>query len=177
MTDPNTKTPKNNATKWTTFTYVGRETLHITNIFRKTDLKIAFRTTNTLGNLISRKNHTTDKFSKSRVYRLICSGCHKTYVGQTGRQFSARYREHLTTFHKKNNSLNYAKHLNEADHSFGPIHDIMEILHYQGKEGHLNTVEKFHIYAEFAANNQLSDPQTHSPNTIFDILTKAHRPQ
>jgi hypothetical protein len=99
-------------------------------------------------------------------------------VGQTGRQFSTRYREHLTSFHKEHNSSNYAKYLNEAGHSFGPIHDIMEILlHYQGTGRHLNTVEKFHIYAEFAANNQLNDPQTHSPNAIFDMLTKAHRPQ
>jgi len=33
--------------KWASFTYIGRETSYITNIFRQTDLKIALRNKNT----------------------------------------------------------------------------------------------------------------------------------
>jgi hypothetical protein len=135
---------------------------------------MAFLTTNTLGNLRSLKNHTTDKFSRSGVYRLTCQDCYKAYMGQTGIQFSVRYKEHQTSFSKNNNSSNFAKHLKEEGHSFGPIHNIMEI-HYQGKGNHLNTVERFYIYAKFAANNQLNDAQTHSPNAIFDIQRPTDR--
>jgi len=37
--------------KWARFTYIGRETKYITNMFRRSSLKIAFRTNNTIQNL------------------------------------------------------------------------------------------------------------------------------
>jgi len=42
--------------KWAKFTYVGKETSYITNVIRRADLKIAFRTNNTIGNLLGRRN-------------------------------------------------------------------------------------------------------------------------
>jgi len=47
--------PRKTKQKWASFTYVGKETSYITNLFRKTELKIAVRTTNTIGNLLSQK--------------------------------------------------------------------------------------------------------------------------
>jgi hypothetical protein len=54
------KHPRNNTTrqqstqmtkhKWVTFTYTGKETMYITNAFKHTDLKIAFRTNSTIEN-------------------------------------------------------------------------------------------------------------------------------
>jgi hypothetical protein len=119
---------------------------------------------------------TTDKFSKSGVYKLTCPDCHKAYVGQTGRQFSIRYREHQRSFHDKTDTSRYAKHLNEKGHSFGPVKDIMERLQFQRKGIHLNTVERFYIHKE-SITNHFNDPQTLAPNPIFDILTNNHRPQ
>ena len=34
---------------------------------------------------------------------------------------------------------NYAKHIVEQSHSFGPIHNTMQILQYHDKGTHLNT--------------------------------------
>jgi hypothetical protein len=55
------KHPRNNTTrqqstlmtrhKWVTLTYTGKETMYITNAFKHTDLKIAFRTNSTIENL------------------------------------------------------------------------------------------------------------------------------
>jgi len=42
----------------------------------------------------------------------------------------------------------FAKHLNEEAHSFGTIHNIMQVLQYY-KRAHMNTIERFHIHAEF----------------------------
>jgi hypothetical protein len=67
---------------------VGKETSNITNVFRQADLKIPFRTNNTIGNLLGHKIPTPDKFSLSGVYKLTCPDCNKAYVGQTGRHFS-----------------------------------------------------------------------------------------
>jgi hypothetical protein len=36
--------------KWATFTYTGSETKFITKLFKNTNLKIAYKTVNTIGN-------------------------------------------------------------------------------------------------------------------------------
>ena len=72
----------------TTFTYAGKETRYITNLFTHTDLRTAFRTDNTIHNLLMHRNQIPEKFSLSGVYKLTCPDCKKAYVGQTGRSFT-----------------------------------------------------------------------------------------
>ena len=80
LMDP--KTPK----KWANFTYVGKETSYITNIFRQACLKIAFRTKNTIGNLLSHKNPLDRHiYSLSVAYNFSCPDCNKAYFRQTGK--------------------------------------------------------------------------------------------
>ena len=162
---------------WANFTYIGKETSYITNIFRHTELKMAFRTSNTLGNLLTKKHQYHDTYSRSGVYKLNCPKCNKAYVGQTGRQFSTRYKEHMADFRHNNDRSSFAKHLNEEAHQFGPMEEIMQIIQYQGKEAHLNTIERYHIHTEFAAGNHLNYPQTRSPNAVFQTLTKYQQPR
>jgi len=119
--------------KWTSFTYVGKETSYITNLFRKTELEIAFHTTNTRGNLLSHKNPTPNTFSLSGVYRLTCPDCNKAYVGQGGRRFATWSKEHAKAFRSNSHTSSFTKHLNEEAHSFGPMNSIMQILHYHKK--------------------------------------------
>jgi len=69
-------------------------------------------------------------------------------------------------------SANYAKHILEQSHSFGPIQDTMQILQYHNKGHHLNTIERFHIYTEFIKDNHLNDDHNISPNRIFDTILK-----
>jgi len=52
----------------------------------------------------------------------------------------------------------------------------MQILHLQNKVAHLNTIERFYIYAEYTKENNLNDDSTISPNNIFDMLLKPHQP-
>jgi len=66
----------------------------------------------------------------------------------------------------------YAKRILEQSHSFGPIQDMMQILQYQNKGNHLNTVERYYIYTEFIKDNHLNDEHNISPNRIFDALLK-----
>ena len=84
----NKQPPNHTKRKWIPFTYVGKETTYITNIFKRTDLRITFSTTNTLANFLTPKLTSHDKYSQSGVYKLNCPDCHKTYVGQTGRDNS-----------------------------------------------------------------------------------------
>ena len=134
------------------FTYVGKETSYITNVFRQTDLKIAFRTNHTIGNLLRHKNLIPDKFSLLGVYKLTSPDCNKAYIGQTVRRFSICYNKHKKAFHKNSHTSSSVEHFHEAAHSLGPIENIMQVLHHHKKEAHLNTVEGFYIHAECIAN-------------------------
>jgi hypothetical protein len=158
--------------KWALFTYIGRETTFITNQFKKTDLRITLRTSNCLQKLLMTKPQTLDKYNRSGAYKLTCSDCNKAYVGQTGRSFARRFKEHKNTFRSNSNTSNYAKHVLELPHLFGPIHETMQILQYQGKGAHLNTIERYFIYKEFSKHNHLNDEFNISPNKIFDALLK-----
>jgi len=97
------------------------------------------------------------------------------YVGNTGRQFSTHYKEHTTTWHNHSTTSNFAQHLIEEAHSFDPMNQIMEIVHYHKKGAHLNTIEKFHIHTESVKNNHRNDPQMIHRNVIFDALIKTDR--
>ena len=67
--------------KWATFTYIGKETTRITNLFKHTNIKIAFRTNKTIQKLLTHSCYTKDKYSASGIYKLTCSECNKAYVG------------------------------------------------------------------------------------------------
>jgi len=52
----------------------------------------------------------------------------------------------------------------------------MQILQYQAKGAHLNTLERYFIYKEFSKNNHLNDDSNIAPNKIFDALLKLQKP-
>ena len=120
------------------------------------------------------KTKTLDKYNRSRAYKLTCPDCNKVYVGQTGRSFAQRFKEHENAFRSSSNTSNYAKHILELPHLFGPIHETMQILQYQGKGAHLITLERYFIYKEFSKNNHLNYEFNISPNKIFNALLKPH---
>ena len=97
-------------------------------------------------------------------------------LDRPGDRFFTHYKEHLADFRHNNDKSNFAKHLNEGSHPFAPMEEIMQIIQYQRKGAHLNTIERYHIYPEFTAGNHLNDPQTISPKAIFQILTKYQQP-
>jgi len=103
--------------------------------------------------------------------KLTCSDCNKAYVGQKGRSFTQRFKEYRNAF-KSSRNTNYAKHALEDLHPFGPIHETMQILQYQAKGAHLNTIERYFIYKEFSIKNHLNDESNIAPNKIFDALLK-----
>jgi hypothetical protein len=51
------------------------------------------------------KQHTkTEKYANSDIYQLKCLNCPLTYIGQTGRAFHTRYKEHKLAIKNKLNS-------------------------------------------------------------------------
>jgi len=164
--------PLENRHRWTMFTYIGKETTYITNLFRQSNIQLSYRTNSTLLNHLSLNTQVPHKFSLSGVYKLTCPDCKKAYIGQTDKSFITRYNEHKRLFRNNSHTSNFTQHLIKNMHSFGNIHDIMHILHIHNKGHHLNTLEQFHIHIEAASNNHLNDDHTISPNGIFDSIIK-----
>jgi transposase-like protein len=142
------------------------------HIFRQAGLKIALHTKNTIGNLLSHKNPLDRHiYSLSGAYNFSCPDCNKAYFRQTGRRFSTRYKEHKAAFCNNNQAYSFAKHLNDAAHSFSPMNEIMQVLHCYRKGPHLNMIERFHIHSDSIDSNH-----TIFPNAIFDTLLRSNHP-
>jgi hypothetical protein len=71
------------------------------NYFKHARVKVAFRTNNSVGKLLRNKNQTHNNNNKHLnlgVYCVTSSECANGYVGQTGRNFSTRFSEHVQAF-------------------------------------------------------------------------------
>jgi hypothetical protein len=65
-----TKNAQNEKAKWATLTYFGVETRTITNLFRNTNIKFAYQTTNRTGHLLKPRNPPVDIYNMSGIYQL-----------------------------------------------------------------------------------------------------------
>jgi hypothetical protein len=132
---------------------------------------VAYTTNNNLGKLLEmQKTQKPNKFDKNGVYQLTCPTCHKKYVGQTGRPFLVRFREHYSDYKYANNKSKFAQHVIEEGHAFGPMNEIMDVLHVASKGKMLDILERFHIYKETELGTQINDKLMVQSNPIFKAL-------
>jgi hypothetical protein len=123
------------------------------------------RNNNNLRKLLEmQKTQQPNKFDNNGLYQLTSPMCHKKYVGQPGRPFLVRFREHYRDYKYSNNKSKFAQHVTEEGHAFGPI-DIMGILHIANKGRMLDTLEKFYIYRETQLVTQINDKLTLQSNS------------
>ena len=132
-------------------------------LFKDTNIKVSFTTDNTIGKRLTTKH-------KNGVYQLTCPNCEKKYTGQTGRHFKVRFQEHLRDYKHENNRSKFAQHLLENKHGIGPMENVMHITHVTNKGKMLDTLEKFYIYRETEANNQINDKLTVQNNAVFKTI-------
>jgi hypothetical protein len=59
---------------------------------------------------------------------MKCMDCPLKHVGQTGRTFSTRYKEHIHDIRSNNSNTGYANHMLNTGHTYGTITDTMEIM-------------------------------------------------
>ena len=65
-------------TKWPKFTYMGKEIRLITNLFKNTDIKIAFTTSDNIARLLfTQCNQIQNKYDRCGIYQLTCPSCNK----------------------------------------------------------------------------------------------------
>jgi hypothetical protein len=70
--------------KWAKFTYIGKETRFITEMFKDTDVKIAFTAENSIGKRLTIKQGTPQNtYDRNGIYQLRWPECLMKYMGQT----------------------------------------------------------------------------------------------
>jgi hypothetical protein len=107
-------------------------------------VKVAFRTQNTVQNILT--PHTQrDKYNKSGIYQIKCLDCPLKYIGQTGRTFNSRYKEHIHDIGSNNINFGYSNHIQNTGHTYGTTDDNMNVVTRGRKGKHLNTWERYQI--------------------------------
>ena len=136
--------------------YIKTISQNIKNIFVKNNIHTAFTNNNNMSRIIYNAKEKTDVDKKCGVYSLTCPECSSIYIGQTGRTFITRYKEHI----KPNSSSNFMQHLIETNHKLTPNHNIKP-LHICEKSKKLNLLECLEI-------NKINN--TNSSNLLNDQI-------
>jgi Reverse transcriptase (RNA-dependent DNA polymerase) len=95
--------------------YVEGTTDRISKLLANENIKTIFSTDRKIGDLLrSCKDHIN--LEGRGVYEIPCGGCHKTYIGQTGRNMSARSQEHVNAVDRGEKTSALAQHAKEENH-------------------------------------------------------------
>ncbi|PNF17502.1 hypothetical protein B7P43_G17365, partial [Cryptotermes secundus] len=156
-------------TKWVTFTYIGRETRNITKIFQDTKLKIAFRTKNNLQHIL-KSGPRMNKYNNSGINSLKCLDFPMEYIGQTGKKFNTRYKEHAHDIRHNNSNTGYSEHILNIGHAYGTTENTMDIIATNKKGQYVNTLENYHIYRTAKKNMHMNNINKEIYNPIFHEL-------
>jgi hypothetical protein len=63
--------------------------------------------------------------------------CPMKYIGQTGRTFSTRYKEHIHDIRNNNSNSGYSNHILNTGHAYGVMIDTMDVITTGRKGKHL----------------------------------------
>jgi hypothetical protein len=74
---------------------VSKETEFVTKLFEYFNINISYRTRKTIENFLNLHKSRNSLYEESGVYELKCQNCPGSYIGQTGRNFKTRYKEHI----------------------------------------------------------------------------------
>jgi hypothetical protein len=75
---------KNENKIWAVFTYHSSKIRNLTNIFKHTNKKIAFKSTNKIQQCTKPKmSDKNQDYNMSGIYKLTCNTCKMSYIGQT----------------------------------------------------------------------------------------------
>jgi len=162
--------------KWVIFTFSSPQIRKVTNLLKKTRIKIAFRCNNTLAHLIKTTTKTkTPPYNRLGIYQLKCHKCNHSYVGQTSRNLKTHYNEYIRYIKSNKPQLAYAQHILNNRHEYGTIDNIMTLLKPIHNQHLLTTYEQFYIHSFHKHGILFSEQSPGSPNPLFDLAI--HLPQ
>jgi hypothetical protein len=118
---------------------------------------------------------TTNKYELSGVYQLKCGECPHIYIGQTGRPFKTRYKEHIREIKNNGENSKFALHIQNTGHKCTNMEETLDVLHVQHKGRMVNTLESYRIYEAYKQGIQLNKALIESYNPIFEISSKTSK--
>ena len=124
----------------------------IRRTFYKTKYQIGYKTQNNAFNLINKMSapkENIDLYEKSGLYKIECTDCEKFYIGQTGRTFRSRFKEHVQAIKSNNRTSqksNFAEHILSTGHNYKNINANMKILQIMNKGNEMDSKEDYLIY-------------------------------
>lgn len=147
-------------------------TSRMENFFKGHNYRLGFSTGNSMQRLLKHQSlGSTPLKDKSGVYRMECSTCDKFYIGQTGRSFGIRYKEHLPKGKLVNITSNFAKHLIDDNHDYESFEANCIPLHVCDKGRVMDTLEEYEVYKGYKlnSNNILNDKLRFNINPLYDL--------
>ena len=128
--------------KWITFTYHSPLIHEVTNLFKSTDLNVAFRECNTIYNQLCDRIPLS-KINSSGVYKLQCKT--RNICWPDWNSIEIRHHEH-TRYIQTNNPISaYALHILNNKHEYGNPEQTMQLLKTCSKGKKMNCWESFYM--------------------------------
>jgi len=163
-----TKVDQQHNKKWVTFTFHSSSIYKITNLFKRTNLKIAFWPTNTIYQQLSNKNKDPNP---TGIYQLKCNTCSRAYVGQSGRPMTTRHRGHLRYIRNNNSTSAYATDILDNRHEFGPAGETRKLLKPCSKGSRMDCWESLFIHLHHRHNILIDKQQANDTNPLFELVS------
>lgn len=141
----------------------------LSNTFKRLNIKIAFQTNNNISKFLRMKQPTPVE-QNTGIYKISCSDCNSFYLGQTGRPFLKRFKEHLPKNNIEKTHSNFARHLMMSNHNYVNFKTNFEALHICKNGRYMNAIEEFEIYRAFKnnANCILNEQLNFQSNVLYD---------
>jgi hypothetical protein len=160
----------NNNPYWCCSSGFWRRTDSVTKLFKDVNVNISHRKRNKIGKILTAKKLDNNPYNESGIYQLKCQSCPKVCIGQTGRNFKTRFKEHVLDIKNNRSKTCFSHHILDTGHMYSNIENTMEILNLHEKGNYLNTLEKFHICKANNDNKLLNDNYTGIFNPIFELI-------
>ena len=167
-----------NNTNWATFTFTSPHIHKITNLFKHTNIKIAFRCNNTIAQLTKPPNvHKIPPHNNWGIYQLTCNSCKLSYLGQTSRSLKIRYQEHIRYIRNNNSQSAYAQHILCNQHECSMMNNLMTLLKPLNNPNVLTPYEQFYIQALRQEGKLIPEQCPGKLNPLFQLaIHPAHTP-
>lgn len=134
------------------------------------DSKPAFYTINSLKKFLINNKQKTPQMARNGVYQLKCSDCDATYIGQTGRSFTDRIKEHERSWRLGKEDSAFAQHLTTEGHAFDITNNVTT-LHICDKGRKLDALEALEINKLKHQTQLLNDRTELNTSPLLNIFT------
>uniref|UniRef100_A0A1B6C1X0 Reverse transcriptase domain-containing protein n=1 Tax=Clastoptera arizonana TaxID=38151 RepID=A0A1B6C1X0_9HEMI len=153
--------------KYVSLPYDRDLTKGLSKIFKDINLKIAFKSTNSLKNVLGNSKDKIPQLESSGIYEIKCNSCDKAYIGQTKRKMITRVKEHIGHIkYQRADKSSVAEHVLETNHEI-KLEDC-KLLKNIRDNGLLNAYESLMIHKGKNLLNSDRGPIPYS--SLFSII-------